>query len=36
MALYNRVEDCFNSTGVNFGLFYLDYKMAKTQLIELI
>lgn len=36
IALYNRVEELFPATGINFGLFYIDYKVAKEQLSELL
>lgn len=35
-ALYMRLDDYFPGTGIDFGLYFIDYKPAKDQLKELI
>lgn len=35
-ALYVRLDEYFPGTGIDFGLFFIDYKPAKDQLKELI
>jgi len=35
-ALRTKIEDLLPGTGVDFGLFHVEYKIAKDQLIDLI